>query len=321
MRAALALAALLTAAGCGFQGVASLPLPGGADLGPRPREVTIEFADALDLVPRSSCKVNDVTVGEVVSVELSASWHAEVVCAVRGEVGLPVDSTAAIAQTSLLGEKYVRLEPAGQGPPATRIPLAATTATAEVEQVLAAASTVLNGGGLEQLATINAELNQVLGGRATRVRGLLRRLDTFAAALDGSKGEIVRLLDGLDRLAATLAAQKRTIADVATRIGPAVSQLRRQRAELTGLLRGLDRLGRTATRVLERSHKDTLANLRDLRTVLADLDRAGSSLARGLGTALTFPFPPSATGLLRGDYGNVDVTLDLSPGTTLENIR
>lgn len=105
---------LLVVSGCGFEGVQSLPLPGGADLGESPREVRIEFSDALDLVPQSLCKVNDVTVGKVSAVELSDGWRAEVTCEVRGDVALPDRTSAAISQTGLLGEKYIKLQPAGK---------------------------------------------------------------------------------------------------------------------------------------------------------------------------------------------------------------
>ncbi|MFI6293397.1 MCE family protein [Nonomuraea sp. NPDC050790] len=320
MKKPAAILALLLAAGCGFEGVQSLPLPGGADLGDDPRQVTIEFADALDLVPHSLCKLNDVTVGKVTAIELTPGWHAEVTCTIRADAALPAGTGAAISQTSLLGEKFVTFVPAGSGTLSGPIPLSRTTRTAEVEQVLAAASLLVNGGGLEQLATINTELGGMLDGRTGTVRRLLRRLDTFAAALDASKGDIVRLIGNLDRLAATLAAQRSTLRAVATDIGPAVGQLRRQRADLTRMLTALARLGRTAARVVTRSQDDTLANLAHLRALLADLDRARHEIATNLGTALTFPFPGSATGLLRGDYGNVDVTVDLTPATTLDNL-
>ncbi|NUR91035.1 MAG: MCE family protein, partial [Nonomuraea sp.] len=211
MRRLLApLALLLTVPGCGFEGVSSLPLPGGADLGDHPYAVTIEFADALDLVPQSLCKVNDVTVGKVTAISL-VDWHAEVVCTLRGDTALPGGTTAAISQTSLLGEKFVRLEPAGPGRLPGRIPLARTTQTAEVEQVLAAASLLVNGGGLDQLATLNTELGNALDGRTGKLRDLLRRLDTFAAGIDGSKSDVVRLIGNLDRLTRTLAGQRATI--------------------------------------------------------------------------------------------------------------
>ncbi|MCF6476027.1 MCE family protein [Nonomuraea sp. MG754425] len=307
-------------AGCGFEGVASLPLPGGADLGARPYEVRIEFEDALDLVPRSLCKVDDVTVGEVTGIELGDGWRAEVVCAVRGEVPLPDATTALIAQTSLLGEKFVKLVPAGRGRLSGPIPVTRTSTSAEVEQVLSAASLLVNGGGLDQLATINTELGQALGGRSARIKGLLRRLGVFVAGLDGSRKDIVRLMDGLDGLTSTLARQRGTIKEVATGIGPAVKRLRRQRRDLTRMLTALDRLGRTATRVVERSGADTLANLRHLSELLSNLDRARHDLVEGVATALTFPFPGSAASMLRGDYGNADITVDVTPATTLDNL-
>ena len=63
----LAGATLLT--GCDFD-VYKLPLPGGADVGDDPIEVKVEFEDVLDLVPKSSVKVSDVTVGQVTDVDL-----------------------------------------------------------------------------------------------------------------------------------------------------------------------------------------------------------------------------------------------------------
>ncbi len=68
---AAAIAATATAlSGCSFNGVSSLPLPGGPDLGPHPVTVKIEFANVLDLVPQSAVKVNDVSVGKVEDIEL-----------------------------------------------------------------------------------------------------------------------------------------------------------------------------------------------------------------------------------------------------------
>ncbi|HEY3610655.1 MAG TPA: mammalian cell entry protein, partial [Pseudonocardiaceae bacterium] len=54
--------AMLTAS-CGSAGVYDIPLPGGADLGSHPYEVTAQFGDVLDLVPQAAVKVNEVAVG------------------------------------------------------------------------------------------------------------------------------------------------------------------------------------------------------------------------------------------------------------------
>lgn len=108
-------AVTVTAAGCGFSGLADLPLPGGADLGDHPYTVKARFGNVLNLVPQSAVKVNDVAVGRVVDVTLPANgWTAEVTMKVNGEVKLPADAYAEIRQSSLLGEKFVQLS---AGPP------------------------------------------------------------------------------------------------------------------------------------------------------------------------------------------------------------
>ena len=50
--------------------VYSLPLPGGPDVGDNPITIKVEFADVLDLVPQSTVKVNDVSVGKVTAIDL-----------------------------------------------------------------------------------------------------------------------------------------------------------------------------------------------------------------------------------------------------------
>ena len=68
-------AASLLLTGCDFD-VYKLPLPGGTDTGDDPITVTAEFADVLDLVPQSTVKVNDVSVGKVTDIDLEG-YHAD----------------------------------------------------------------------------------------------------------------------------------------------------------------------------------------------------------------------------------------------------
>ena len=112
-------AAAVTLSGCGFSGLYSADLPGGADLGAHPYHVTVYFRDVLDLVPQSAVKVNDVAVGKVESIRLSAAedgsrsgdpatngWTARVTLLVNHDVQLPANARAEVKMTSLLGEKY-----------------------------------------------------------------------------------------------------------------------------------------------------------------------------------------------------------------------
>ncbi|MBA9001317.1 MCE family protein [Thermomonospora cellulosilytica] len=331
--AAALTAAALTLSGCGFRGVDSLPLPGGPDLGDRPVTVRAEFANVLDLVPQSVVKLNDVSVGKVVKVELTRSavrgrsWQAVVTFKLRRDVNLPDNARAGIAQTSLLGEKFVALSPpVGEAPSPDRlgdgdlIPLERTSRGAEIEEVLSAMSLLLNGGGLEQVSTITRELNAAMNGRTDTIKSVLHKVDTFVGTLDRNRAAIVRALDSIDRLSRTLAAERRTIADTIDRTGPALKILEQNRADLTKMLVSLDKLSQTTTRVIEASHADMVANLRSLNTTLENLNKAGSNLPRALETMMTFPFPATFANVLRGDYGNLHMTLDLDLKNLTQNL-
>src|SRR6478735_5291832 len=165
----LALVGTLTISGCGFD-VYQLPLPGGTDVGDDPVTVHIMFRDVLDLVPQSSVKVNDVSVGKVTEVRLDG-FTADVTVQLRRGTELPDNAVASIRQTSLLGEKFVSLAAPDSGASAEPlasgdvIPLERSGRNPEVEEVLGALSLLLNGGGVAQLKTISTELNGALSGR------------------------------------------------------------------------------------------------------------------------------------------------------------
>ncbi|MFC5754697.1 MCE family protein [Actinomadura rugatobispora] len=326
---AVALAGVTALSGCSFRGVDSLPLPGGPDLGGNPKTIKVEFGNVLDLVPQSVVKVNDVSVGKVDRIELAggqSGWHAVVTLKVRDDTRLPDNAVATIGQTSLLGEKFVALanppgeQPRGELTSGDLIPLARTTRSTEIEEVLSAMSMLLNGGGLEQVSTITRELNTAMGGRTSTIKSVLQRVNTFVGTLDRNRGEITRAIDSIDRLTGKLSAERRTIADTIDKTGPALTVLNRNRADLTKMLRALERLSRTTTDVITKSRTELLANLKDLDTILRNLNKAGADLPKALDGMLTYPFPSTFGNVIKGDYGNVRLTLDLDLENVAQNL-
>ncbi|MGH8870347.1 MAG: MCE family protein [Actinomycetes bacterium] len=313
---AAVVATAMVGSGCQFSGVGDLPLPGGVDLGDDAYEVEIEFPDVLDLVPQSSVKVNDVSVGRVEDVRLDG-WHAVVTVQLRDDVRLPDNAEARLRQTSLLGEKFVSLSPPtaeqarGRLSDGDLIPLDRSGRNPEVEEVLSALSLLLNGGGVQQLQTINRELSQVMQGREERIRSVLSELDTFIGGLDQHKAEIVRAIEGLDRLSARLAAQRRTLKVALDDIPPGVKVLADQRRQLTRMLEALSDLGEVGTRVIEQSKADTIADLRALVPIVGKLAEAGHDLPRAMELLVTYPFPSTVGKGVRGDYTNLRITADL----------
>lgn len=311
--AALVTVVALLLGGC--QGAFDLPLPGGPKAEGPQITVRAEFADVLDLVPRSAVKIDDVTVGEVTRIELDG-WTARVTMRIPASAALPDDARAELKQTSLLGEKYVALS----APPAGGtgrlgdgdvIPLSATSRNPEVEEVLAAMSMLLNGGGVGQLKIIEAELNDAMRGNSAELRDLVTQLSTFVGTLDQQKAEIVRAIDAVDRLSSRLAARTDDLQRILDETPKGLRILADQRTQLTTMLVALSRLGKVGTRVIRGTEADLLANLRSLRPVLGELSQAGDDLPRSLQLLLTYPFPDSATGAIKGDYTNLHITADL----------
>jgi phospholipid/cholesterol/gamma-HCH transport system substrate-binding protein len=326
---AVTVAGALALSGCGFKGLYSAPLPGGADLGSHPFTVTAYFADVLDLVPQSAVKVNDVPVGKVTAISLSrckdagthTNWCAKVKLKVNGSVNLPSNSHAEVQQTSLLGEKYVQLIAPASNPAGSRlqdgsaIQFVDTKSAPEAEQVLGALSLILNKGGLNQIQNIAHELNLALGKpeRQQAVRSLITDLTTFTGTLDAQKDDITTALDSIDQLAITLNRQKQVLEDALDTFPDALRVLNQERGKLVTLLTSLSNLGSVATRVINATQQELVTSLKALDPVVTRLAAAGDDFPKSLRILGTFPFPLGLTRtFIRGDYANLDAVFDLS---------
>jgi phospholipid/cholesterol/gamma-HCH transport system substrate-binding protein len=319
----LAAALVLTlASGCGFAGMNDLPLPGGPDVGEDPIAVSAEFTDVLSLARDSTVKYDGVTIGKVSSIGRDG-WTARVDLQLRSEVALPANVTARIAQTSLLGEKYVELErPAkatGRLADGAVITRESTSRGREVEEVLGALSLLLNGGGVAQLRTISRELDTALGDD-TSTGTFLAELDTFVGTLDRNRATIITALENVDRLSGQIARDRKTVAAALDEITPAVRTLAAQREQLVTMLTELSGFSQVTSDLVRRSSDDLVADLEALEPVLLQLQKAVDDLPRVLETVLSFPFPDEVLEAVKGDYVNLDVLVDLSPLTVLGNV-
>ncbi len=315
--AAAATASVLMLGGCGVlsNGVYDTPLPGGADLGASPIKVSADFEDVLDLVPQSSVKVDNVSVGRVDKIRLNKDGSsANVRLLVNDNVSLPAGTTARIQQTSLLGEKYVALVRPTEtvaGPAlatGAKLGLAETSQAAQVEQVLGALSMVLNGGGIGQFQEISRELQAVSTDRPEEIKGFLEQMSTFVTQLDERKSSITDALDGLAALSKTLDDDKGKIVSALDGLSPGMKVFADQRKQFVAMLNALDKLSDVTVDTLNASQDDIVADFEALEPILANLAKAGSDLPNSLEILLTYPFPDAVLGAIKGDYLNVFLT-------------
>ena len=323
----LLVAASVLLSGCDFD-VYQLPLPGGTEVGDNPMTVTVMFDDVLDLVPKSTVKVNDVSVGNVSDVELDG-YVAKVTVELQEDVELPDNAIAQIRQTSLLGEKFVSLGPPTEGASSEPlesgdvIPLERSGRNPEVEEVLGALSLLLNGGGVAQLQTINREVNKALEGREDSAKSVFRQIEQLMAQFDEHKADIVDAIESLNRLALATKAQLPTIDATLEELPSALRTIDAQRGDLVKMLKAINRLGDVGIRVIKASKDSTIESFRQLVPVLTELANTGDNFAKSFHVFLTYPFvdevvgrdPQVARNLHMGDYTNLSVKLDVAlPG-------
>jgi phospholipid/cholesterol/gamma-HCH transport system substrate-binding protein len=314
-----ALAGALTLSSCS---VYDVPLPGGPDVGSNPMTVHIMFRDVLDLVPQSTVKVDDVTVGKVTAIDLKG-YTADVTVKLPKSIDLPDNARAEIRQTSLLGEKFVSLskpsDPTGQLGNGDVIGLDNSGRNPEVEEVFGALALLLNGGGVGQLKSISQELNTAFGGREDSVRSIITQLGTFMGQLDANKESIITALENVNRLSLELRRQDGTIKAALDDIPGALQSVNGQRADLVRMLQALANLSSVGVRVIQASKESTIDSLRNLAPVLESLAKAGQDFPESLQVFLTYPFIDAAVGrdpqvarnLHMGDFTNLSVSLSL----------
>jgi phospholipid/cholesterol/gamma-HCH transport system substrate-binding protein len=317
LRCAAALLIPAVIAGCGWQGLNSLPLPGteGGDAGAY--EVQAQLPDVTNIQPNSRVRVNDVTVGTVTKIERQ-DWHALLTMKLNGDVALPANATAKIGQTSLLGTVHVELAPADE-PPEGRlhdgslIPLSHAGGYPTTEQTLSVASMFLNGGGLGQIQDITKAFSTAFAGRENDLRNLISQLDTFIGHLDAQKDDIIAATESINALAGQFAEQEPVVDKALRTIPDALAVLREQRDNLA---EALDRLGKFSALAADSANqtKDALAKeFEDLGAVLDSLANAGPALTRSLSLLTTFPWPKeNITKFFRGDATNITMIIDLT---------
>ncbi|HJT90879.1 MAG TPA: MCE family protein [Mycobacterium sp.] len=318
IRCTVVVLAALSVAGCSWRGLNSLPLPGTQGHGAAAFTIQAQLPDAGNIQENSRVRVNDVNVGTVTKIERQG-WHALVTMTLNGDVELPANAAVTLGQTSLLGSLHLELAAPADAPPqgqlreGSMIPLPSAGAYPSTEQTLAAASMLLNGGGLGQVQDITKALSTALSGREDDVRSLLEQLTVFTANLNDQTDDIIAATDSLNALVGKFAAQRPVVDEALDTIPDALAVLNNERDNLTQAVDQLGKFSALATDSVRQSKQALVQELRDLGPVLASLANAGPALTRSLGLLSTYPFPKDTlTKWWRGDFANATLVLDLT---------
>jgi len=319
--AVASLAVLLT--GCQFGGLNSLNMPGTAGHGSGSYVITVQLPDVSTLPQNSPVMVDDVTVGSVSGIDAvqryDGSFFASVELSLDGDVNLPANATARVAQTSLLGSQHVELaEPVdeprvGRLEDGSQIPLERTGRYPTTEEVLASLGVVVNKGNLGALQDITEETYNAVAGREGQFTDLVPRLAELTSSLDRQTNDIIAAAEGLNRFAGILAQSKDSLGRTLDTLPEALEVLNRNRATLVDAFAALRSFASVGSRVLEQTKDDFAADFKDLFPIIKSLNDNADDFIKSLEFLPTFPFHYEyLRNAVRGDYLNVFVTFDLT---------
>ncbi|WLP89252.1 MlaD family protein [Gordonia sp. NB41Y] len=346
--ATVAVAAMAT--GCGFDGINSLPVPGAEGTGSGAYKISAVIPNAAGLVNNAPVMIDDATVGSVGSIDVD-NWNAKLDLRLNSGVQVPAGSHVMVGMTSVLGSTHLAIVPpehptGAYMQPGDQIPLPKcpespnlpqpggeripdVTSAQQVpgcsypttEQVLSSLSVVLNGGGLSQFGDIVHEVNAIFDGRDKAIKALIPQLNVLVADLNGQRNNIIRAMEGLDRLTAGINAQTPTV-QKALQDGPEILKLlNEQRQQFVAALDSVGKLSANTNDILEQNGQDIRTIVDNMSKAFQGLADAGPALPGSLRILLTFPFlEEMIPTIVRGDYVNSDLVLDLTVPTLQKTI-
>lgn len=310
-------------AGCQFNGLNSLSMPGTAGHGSGAYSVTVDLPDVSTLPQNSPVMVDDVTVGSVAGITAQqrpdGSFYAAVKLALDANVVLPINTTATVAQTSLLGSMHIDLTRPKNKPAAAKLTDGSKIAEANTgrypttEEVLSALGLVVNKGNVGALEEITDETYRAVAGRQDQFVDLVPRLAELTAGLNRQVDDIIDALDGLNRFSASLARDKDNLGRALDTLPEAIRVLNRNRDHIVQAFAALNKLATVTSHVLAKTKVDFAADVKDLYAVAKALNDKRRNFVTSLKILLTFPFPNyGIKQAVRGDYLNVFTTFDLT---------
>jgi phospholipid/cholesterol/gamma-HCH transport system substrate-binding protein len=261
----------------------ALALSGCMGGGSATLSATASFSDAEQLVPGAQVQMAGVPVGSVSAIAL-AGTRAKVTMSIQRSAHVPADLTAALDQTTVLGENFVELIPrrgssTRAAPLADGATIAHTKVVPEAEQLVGAGAQVFGSISDSQLAAIIDAGGQGFGGQAANLRQLLNDFATVAAGYAHQTGQISSLITNLDTLGSGLAPSAEQDAQALSNLAQTVTVLSQQSGRFTTLLQALDNVAGQGRGILEADFPQIADQLTALYSTAHELAQHQQDLA------------------------------------------
>lgn len=262
----------------------SLPLVGGGTT------YTADFSEAAGLGAGDEVRIAGVKVGEVGEVALDGGKVRVGFTVTDDATWIGDRTTAAIAIKTVLGDKYVALDPVGGAPqkPGARIPLSRTTSPYDVTEAFKDLSGTLDAIDTERLADSFETISETFKDSAPDVKAAVKGLSALSRTVSTRDTELGQLLLASKKLTKSLETKKSSFETLIDDGGALLGELKQRRDAIKALLSGSKDLGRQLGGLVTDNDKQLGPTLAALDRVTTVLERNKGKLDRTL--ALVGPY-------------------------------
>ncbi|SFK37922.1 MCE family protein [Amycolatopsis sacchari] len=241
------------------------------------------FAESGGLVPDDEVQVAGVKVGQVSSVALAGK---QVLVKFKVEdTRLGADTTASIEIKTLLGDKYLALQPKGGGAldPGTPIPVSRTTTPFQLQDAFQQLSQTVGDIDTRQLAQSFDAVSAALRDTPQPLRDTLNGLSALSKTVSSRDQELANLLSNTSQVSKTLSDRNAQLQRVIDDGNLLLTELQQRRDAISRLLKGTQDLSAQLSGLVADNRaqlRPTLEKLNDVTTILQrNQDNLGRSLA------------------------------------------
>ncbi|BBX27511.1 MlaD family protein [Mycolicibacterium alvei] len=231
------------------------------------REYTARFQQAAALKSGNPITVAGMPVGEVKRMKLAGD-HVEATLKVRDDVPLGKDSRAVIKITTILGSRYLALQPAGSGSlPDNTFDLTHTEVPYDLQEALGDVTTTFEQVDSDKFAQTLSVLGKQMEGLPAVVPQALQNTHTLATIIADRRDQLGSLLETTDVVSKTLRRQQATIGNLVNQGNDLLGEFVMRRASFQAMLASLTDLVQTLNDIVVDDRPQLEKLLTDLRSL------------------------------------------------------
>ena len=239
-----------------------------------------QFAEAGGLRSGNEVRVAGVKVGTVTDVALDGKVVV-VTFRVKG-VKLLDETTAAVKVKTMLGQKYLAIDPLGRNELDGAIELANTTTPYDVNAALSDLSTTVEDIDTGQLEKSLGVLSDTFRDTPESVQTMVAGLTDLSRTISSRDNELAELLDSTSSVTRTLKDRNGEFAKIINDGDSLLTELERRRDAVKSMLEGTARLGTELSGLVKDNENQLKPALAKLDTVSAILQRNQDNLDSAL---------------------------------------